>query len=216
MTQRVITYIDGFNLYYGLKEKGWRKYYWLNMSELAKNLLGDDQELVAVKYFTARITAGYAGLPAYYRKFMEEKRKRQLVYLEALSTLDNLTIFEGHFLDKILKCKKCGYEWSSPEEKMTDVNIATELLSDAFDNCFDIAHLISGDSDLAPPVQNLLHRYPGKSLIVAFPPYRYSERLKNTATDYFYINETAFRQSVFPKEIKKPDGYILKRPEEWK
>jgi len=215
MTQRVITYIDGFNLYYGLKEKKWRRYYWLNLSELAKNLLELDQKLVAVKYFTARITSGSTKVSEFYRKSMEAKRKRQLVYLEALSTLDNLTIFEGHFLDKILKCKKCGYEWSSPEEKMTDVNIATELLSDAFDDRFDIAHLLSGDSDLAPPVQNLLHRYLGKSVIVAFPPRRYSERLKITATNYFYINETTFRKSIFPEEVIKPDGYILERPKGW-
>ena len=24
---RVITYVDGFNLYFGLRDKGWRKYY---------------------------------------------------------------------------------------------------------------------------------------------------------------------------------------------
>ncbi len=27
---RVIVYIDGFNLYFGLKSKGWRRYFWLN------------------------------------------------------------------------------------------------------------------------------------------------------------------------------------------
>lgn len=33
--QRVFVYIDGFNLYYGLKEAQLRKYYWLNMYRLA-------------------------------------------------------------------------------------------------------------------------------------------------------------------------------------
>jgi uncharacterized LabA/DUF88 family protein len=215
MTQRVITYIDGFNLYYGLKEKGWRKYYWLNLKKLALNLLEPNQELIEVKYFTARITTDRISASAFSRKAIEAKRRRQSIYLEALSIIDNLTIFEGHFLNKILKCQKCGNEWSSPEEKMTDVNIATELLSDSFDDRFDIAHLVSGDSDLAPPLQSLLQRYPGKKVIVAFPPRRYSERLKNTASDYFYINETAFRQSIFPDEVTKPDGYVLKKPPEW-
>ena len=27
--ERVIAYIDGFNLYFGLKAKGWRQFYWL-------------------------------------------------------------------------------------------------------------------------------------------------------------------------------------------
>ena len=29
---RVIVYIDGFNLYFALRSKGWRKYYWLDLA----------------------------------------------------------------------------------------------------------------------------------------------------------------------------------------
>ncbi len=53
MAQRVIAYIDGFNLYFGLKAMGWRRYYWLDLFKLSRNLLKTNQELVAVKYFTA-------------------------------------------------------------------------------------------------------------------------------------------------------------------
>lgn len=28
--ERVIAYVDGYNLYYGLRAKGWKRYYWLN------------------------------------------------------------------------------------------------------------------------------------------------------------------------------------------
>lgn len=116
MSQRVITYIDGFNLYYGLKSKGWRRLYWLNLAALSENLLKPDQDLVQVKYFTARISSGEKDTPAFIRKKMEEKRKRQVLFLEALSTLDNLTMFEGHYLNKVITCKKCGHSWQSPEE----------------------------------------------------------------------------------------------------
>ena len=37
--ERVIAYVDGFDLYFGLKSKGWRRYYWLNIQTLAQNLL---------------------------------------------------------------------------------------------------------------------------------------------------------------------------------
>ncbi|MBP7766428.1 MAG: hypothetical protein KA113_14680, partial [Syntrophaceae bacterium] len=37
--ERVIAYIDGFNLYFGLKSKGWRRYYWLNLQALMRNLI---------------------------------------------------------------------------------------------------------------------------------------------------------------------------------
>ena len=56
--KRVITYIDGFNLYFGLKEKGWRKYYWLDVQLLSHTLLRNYQDLVRTKYFTARLLGG--------------------------------------------------------------------------------------------------------------------------------------------------------------
>ena len=52
---RVIVYIDGFNLYFGLKSKGWRRYFWLNPQKLIENLLKPGQRLVFTKYFTARV-----------------------------------------------------------------------------------------------------------------------------------------------------------------
>jgi hypothetical protein len=63
MKKRVITYIDGFNLYYGLKEKGWKRYYWLDIRKLSESLLKPWQELNEVKYFTARISAGEKNTP---------------------------------------------------------------------------------------------------------------------------------------------------------
>jgi hypothetical protein len=36
---RVIVYIDGFNLYFALRSKGWRKYYWLDLARLAQKLI---------------------------------------------------------------------------------------------------------------------------------------------------------------------------------
>ena len=37
-SERVIVYIDGFNLYFGLRSKGWKKYYWLNLKEFSRSL----------------------------------------------------------------------------------------------------------------------------------------------------------------------------------
>jgi hypothetical protein len=41
-----------------------------------------------------------------------------------------------------------GYVCTTHHEKMTDVNIAVELLTDAFQDSFDVALLISADGDL--------------------------------------------------------------------
>lgn len=81
--ERVIVYVDGFNLYFGLRDKGWRKYYWLDIAKLARSLLTPNQILVRTNYFTSKITH-----PA-------GKRKRQQAFLSALETLPDLDIFFG-------------------------------------------------------------------------------------------------------------------------
>ena len=213
---RTIIYIDGFNLYYGLRSKGWRKYYWLNLRCLSQKILKLDQRLIATKYFTARVSAGNKATSDNVREKMESKRRRQAIYLDALGGLNNFMIFEGHFLAKTITCKTCGYSWLTHEEKMTDVNIATELIMDAHNDNFDVAMIISGDSDLVPPILAVQNTYPEKRIVVAFLPSRSSERLKQTANAFFTIGEANIRQSQFPEEIRRAEGIILKRPEKWR
>jgi len=201
---RLIAYIDGFNLYYGLKSKGWKRYYWLNLQKLVENLRKPDQQLVMTKYFTARINSVD---PA--------RQRRQAIFLEALETFPNFRIFYGHYLSKPVSCFKCKRTWHTFEEKMTDVNIATELLVDAGDDRFDVAMIISGDSDLSPPLKVIRQSYPQKRLVIAFPPNRVSNHLKNFAHGYFVISEAKLRLSQFPDQVKKTDGFVLKRPAEW-
>lgn len=72
-------YIDGFNLYFGLKAKGWRKYYWLDLQKLCSKFLLPHEELAKIRYFTARISGPDKG-----------KISRQGTYLEVLETLPKL------------------------------------------------------------------------------------------------------------------------------
>ncbi len=212
---RVITYIDGFNLYFGLRDSNWQRYYWLNLQILAQNLLKSFQKLMFTKYFTARISAALKGDPAELVKALESKRRRQGAFLEALATLPDFKIFEGHFLGKTVRCFHCSKTWRTHEEKMTDVSIATEMLTDAFNDNYDTALLISGDSDLVPPILAIREFFPQKRIVVAFPPARNSEQLKRTANAYFVIGEEKLRLSQFPDQVTKPDGFVLNRPKEW-
>lgn len=53
--ERVIVYVDGFNFYYGLKASPrWQRYYWLDVVGLFERFMRPGQELIAVKYFSAR------------------------------------------------------------------------------------------------------------------------------------------------------------------
>ena len=204
---RVIVYVDGFNLYYGLRQKQWQRYFWLDLRLLSENLLLPGQALAHVRYFTARVFPE-PGDP--------DKRARQSVYLEALETLPGLSIHLGYFLPIQRTCARCGATWGSYEEKMTDVNIAVELLGDAQEDAFDTAIIVSADSDLTGPVKAVRQRYPAKRIVVAFPPSRHSTELRSTANSAFTIGRKRIGDSQFPDHVTKLNGYVLSRPPSWR
>ena len=204
---RVAVYIDGFNLFYGMRSKGWRRLYWLDVYRLAGNLLRSDQQLSVARYFTAPILADPSD---------PGKDRRQRTYLDALSTLPNLIIEEGYYAPKRHNCPNCGATKTVYEEKTTDVNIAVAMLTDAYDNLFDTAILVSADGDLVRPVKTILARFPGKRVIVAFPPDRNSNNLRNNASACINIWERTIAKSQFPNQVVAQAGRVLHRPSLWK
>ena len=85
---RTRVYVDGFNLYYGAL-KG-RRFKWLNLVELARDLLPTGCAIERLNYFTARVSGAVdLGAPA-----------RQQVYLSALGTLPEVRTHFGNFLAK--------------------------------------------------------------------------------------------------------------------
>jgi len=201
--ERVIVYIDGLNLYFGIKSKGWQRYLWLNMEALAEELLIDGQRLVSTRYFTTRVKGSIA------------KSNRQNNYISALKVSTDVQFFYGRYQPNVKKCKKCNSTWMEFEEKMTDVHIACEILRDAYQNKFDTAILISADADLIPPIEILQEDLPSRRIVVAFPPDRRSRRLKKTVQSCIYIGRRKLRDSQLPDLITKPNGYVIRRPPEW-
>jgi hypothetical protein len=153
-------YIDGFNLYYGALRN--TRYRWLNPERLCQ-LLPPKNAIGQIKYFTALVSA---------RPSDPAQPVRQQLYLRAFGTLPNVSVHLGHFLThevtmalvvapgqpqkyaKVIKTK----------EKGSDVNLATHLLHDAHMGRFDVAVVISNDSDLLEPmkiVRQELHKQVG-------------------------------------------------------
>jgi uncharacterized LabA/DUF88 family protein len=202
--KKVVVYIDGFNLYFGLIERNWRKYLWLDLKKFAASLLLKNQRLVHTKYFTSRISKPLS------------KQQRQSVFIDALNSLTEFSIFYGRYQAQIRTCENCGFTTFISNEKKTDVNIATELLVDAFQNTFDTAIVVSADADLTAPIVAIRRLFPEKSVVVAFPPKRNSYELRTVATTHYFIGEHNLRDNLLPDEIKTPTGFILKRPDKWK
>ena len=99
-------------------------------------------------------------------------------------------------------CRKCGYVHMVASEKMTDVNIAVELLQDAFQDGFDTAILISADSDLIAPITAVKRLFPEKRIIVACPPGRFSKDLSRSASAFLTIGHGWIERSQFPPEVR--------------
>lgn len=199
---RVIVYIDGFNLYFGMQDAGIENSKWLNIKSLIESYITHNQELIEIKYFTSRITN------------QPSKQKRQTTYLEALET-SGVTIIYGLYKAKDIECNNCGHNWSVSNEKMTDVNIATHLLLDAFEDKYDTAILISGDSDLVPPVKAIHKHFNKKTVSVFFPPNRHNVTVAGAAKGSQIIGKKKIKDHQFSLNITKKDGYILTKPESW-
>jgi len=200
--ERIIVYVDGFNLYFGMKEAGYENFKWLDIRQLILNFLKPDQELYQVKYFTSRVSNN------------PDKQKRQTTYIEALET-KGVIVYYGHYQSDTVDCKRCGNIWPTYNEKMTDVNIATQMIIDAYQDKYDVAMLISGDSDLVPPIRAIHANFKQKRVFVAFPPKRHNSSVALVAKGSLVIGRKKLADSQFPEEVTKRDGFILRKPKDW-
>jgi uncharacterized LabA/DUF88 family protein len=201
---RVAVYVDGFNLYFGLRKRYDRKYLWLDLQALARSLLRPGQTLLHVKYFTARVRNDV------------DSEQRQSDYLDALrESSPLLTVQDGRFQEKRRRCRQCGSAWTVFEEKETDVNIAVALLSDAVRDSFDTALVISADSDLCPAIRETKKLFPAKRIITVFPPGRHSAELKRVVDGFVHIGADKIRQAQLPDTVVTQAGVTLRRPKHW-
>lgn len=200
--ERVIVYVDGFNLYFGMLEAGYGHCKWLDVKRLIENLIKPDQSLQAVKYFTSRVSNN------------PDKQKRQTTYIEALEST-GVQITYGRYQVNDVECHRCGNIWREPNEKMTDVNIATQIIIDAYQDKYDAAILISGDSDLVPPIRSVHENFKNKRVSVFFPPKRFNNSVAAVAKGSMTLGRKKLTDSQFPDDVIKSDGFVLKRPAEW-
>ena len=202
--QQVIVYVDGFNFYYGLKSKGWRKYYWLDMVKFAEKLLRPHQQLVEVGYFSAKPTDN-------------QKSKRQDAFFQANKLNSQFALHLGKYLKKDIACKYCGRINHSFEEKETDVRIATAMLADVYQERCDITMLVSADSDLVPPIERIKEIAPTHKIITCFPPNRHSSNLRQWSNGVKMLTDhRLYEECLLPETITLPSGFVLKRPDKWK
>lgn len=156
---RIISYIDGFNLYHAIDDLKRPSLKWLDLKGLTVSLARTGETVVEVNYFSAFAT------------WRTEAYKRHVEYVKALEHAGVHCIM-GHFKSKQRTCQQCGSSWIQHEEKETDVHIAARIVVDACEDRYDRAILITADSDLVRALNIVKARFPEKQLFVVAPPKR--------------------------------------------
>lgn len=207
---RTSVYVDGFNLYYGSLKK--TRYKWLNILKLCQ-IYFPNNTIVCIKYFTATISA-IASDP--------QQPARQNAYLRALGTIPDLEIVYGHYLSHTITARLANppahgnkyVEIIKTEEKGSDVNLATHLLHDAHLNHFDIAIVISNDSDLLTPIK-LVRSDLGKKVGILNPQKNPSRALLPHTDFIKQIRSGPLSASQFPNQVVDVTGNIITKPVNW-
>lgn len=202
-------YVDGFNLYYGCV-KG-TPYKWLNIAELCRLSLPSHYQIHRIRYFTALVKP---------RPSNPQQDVRQQTFIRALQTLPNFTVHYGEFLQSEVRMYLARPPVKGPatalviktEEKGSDVNLATYLLMDAYERDFDVAVVITDDSDLAEPINIVRRRL--KHNVTVLSPRGKSRTLSMAATKFWQITAANLAASQFPPTLTDANGTITK-PATW-
>ena len=253
---RTRVYVDGFNLYYGAV-KG-TPFKWLNLVELAYQILPAGHSVDKLNYFTARVSGvSDPGAPA-----------RQHAYLSALATLPQVQVHFGSFLAKTAwrpltnlpvadrqidiptpvtlpagehpvegsqtlsvgrypsrgAVKKKRQKSAKPlpnaviaevhtmEEKGSDVNLASHLLNDAWKDLFEVAAVISNDTDLVTPIRMVTTERKKPVFVICPGRWQMAPKLENVASYVRHIRSAMLKAAQFPNPIP---GTTISKPTNW-
>lgn len=205
---RTMLYVDSFNLYYGAL-KG-TPYKWLDLARLAATTLRRN-EIVKIKYFTARMES---------TPHKPSRATHQQLYLRALGTLPMVDIHFGRFLTSVIRmpladplARPRTVEVIKTEEKGSDVNLTVHLVMDAADDRYDLAVVISNDSDLLLPIQ-LVRQRVRKRVGILNPHARPARSLQQNCDWMWRLRRGPLSASQFPDQLRDQAG-LFHKPQTW-
>jgi uncharacterized LabA/DUF88 family protein len=240
---RIGVYIDGFNVYYGgsslfeKEEKGWK---WLDYRKLVETVVSQTSwkdepiEVSRIVYCTADIKDGNSRIrqSIYQRALLESGsvttiEKGNFVYRVRVSPLAVRGPHRRPILTKPdwpLKLQRADggdepdlkfmVSHLHTEEKGSDVNLASHLLTDVLEKRVDAAIVLSNDSDLKLPISNVR----GKVPVGLINPRntRLAGDLEGTPTQgagnhwWYKLSRSDFTENQLPTAVGKQ-----KKPPDW-
>lgn len=219
---RTMIYVDGFNLYYRMLEKR-PDLKWLNIKQVAEKVLRPENQIIGIRYYTARVSG----------RIDPHAPARQQIYFDALATIPEISLHMGSFLSsrkfaglvhppsfRPPLAQQLPQPWPAvvrvhkTEEKGSDVNLASHLLLGAFRNAYDVAVVLSNDTDLVEPIRIATQEL-GKVVGLMSPVDNPAPQLRAVASFLRHIRISDLATSQFPNPVRLPDGRNLVRPATW-
>lgn len=216
MAKRAAFIVDGFNMYYSLRQVeqlSGQKVRWLDLRKLlsdhlqqVRGALGERVDLSAVHYFSAY---------AYHRTPHDpDVVHRHMAYVAALRST-GVNVVLSKFKAKDISCPNCHRRWKRHEEKETDVALGVKLMDSFARNEGDSVVLVTGDTDLIPAIRMTKALFPHRQIGVAFPFLRHNTELEGVADYSFKITQKALQRAQFPHKLSLPDGTQIIKPASW-
>ena len=157
--EKAIIYIDGSNLYHSLRSISRRTD--LDFGKFATKLIGN-RRLVRAYYYNAPVDQ--VKEPDTYRS--------QQQFFQALRNTDYFEVILGRLIYR-------NWPTEHPYEKGIDIKIATDMLVHGHRGNYDVAILVTGDTDFADAIQAVKDL--GHHVEVALPSASGSQRLREVA-----------------------------------
>lgn len=206
---RAALYIDGFNLYHPIHRMGPENNHlkWACLWTLGRNLTEPKgQKLVKVAFCTA--------VPSLRQN--PEKRERHIKFNNA-QRAQGVEVIEGHYVPESIEEDGLPTGDTKWTEKQTDLNVALELILDGLNDQYDVALLLSADTDQVATARAFSeHVAPlGKTLVGVAPPDRDAPKGYSAfKIPTIKLKKFDIERCVMPGEIVH-NGIMILRPREY-
>jgi hypothetical protein len=190
-------YIDGYNLHHAINDTKDNFLKWYCPIRLSKEMVEKGGfELNSVTFCTAHPDHKTDGTKSRYTTYRTVLRARGVRFVE------------GHY-----QRQGVGEDWA---EKQSDINVALHCLFDGLNNEYDVAYLISGDSDQVATAKRFKTALPKKKLIPVAPPGKHlTERMKEACGNKGFSITTGDIERCVMAGFEQGAKGLIRRPNEY-
>lgn len=200
---RVMVFIDYQNFNINLKEhykgKTFKPINYWALGKAINEIIPFQSEVLKTYLFAYKPCDDLMKIESYSKYYEWLTKLKKTPYLEIIEGRQELRTYDDIKLD--INDPRTYYT----EEKETDINLATHMVAKGFQNAYDIAVLVSGDTDYIKVVETL-HNI-GKIVVIAHFKYQNVSRYDDICDSNIILYDNVLNQAVNKKynETKEQD-----------